>query len=82
MSQDLKGLNAILFETLESLNDPDMSDDDMKREVTRANAIKGISKEIISNARLMLDARKHADDQGHLLSDKELPTILIGDDND
>lgn len=52
----LMSLHRILFEQIDRLNDPDLTDDELRKEVDRAGAMEGISAQIVSNARLMLKA--------------------------
>lgn len=52
----LSSLNETLFETLEKLNDEDLDEQELKKEITRSKAVAGIADKIISNAALMLRA--------------------------
>lgn len=54
----LINLNDYLFEQIERLNDEDLTEDDLKREIARAKAISGIANQIINNARLCVDGMK------------------------
>ena len=58
MSTDvsLMSLHRVLFEQIDRLNDPDLTDDELRKEVDRAGAMEGISSQIVNNARLMLRA--------------------------
>lgn len=58
MSTDvsLMSLHRVLFEQIDRLNDPDLTDDELRKEVDRAGAMEGISSQIVNNARLMLKA--------------------------
>lgn len=68
-------LNNHLFEQLERLNDEDLTDDDLKKEVERSKAITSVSKAIIDNAKNALDAQKlRAEYTGKV----DLPRILEG----
>lgn len=51
-------LNNHLFGQLERLNDDEMCGEDLKEEIERSKAMARISREIIDNAKLSLDARK------------------------
>lgn len=66
MNNDLNSLNNYLFEELERLNDDETldKDDNLQKELKRAKAISGISTAIVSNAKLILDAKKYADELG------------------
>lgn len=51
-------LNNHLFEALERLNDNEVIGDKLEEEIQRAKAITDVSKSIIENAKLALDAAK------------------------
>lgn len=61
----LTDLNDHLFAQLERLGDEEMDDVQVELEVKRAKAITGISKNIIDNARVCLDAVKVSVDKLH-----------------
>lgn len=54
----LTDLNNHLFAALERLNDESLKGDDLQAELSRAAGIGKLSKEIVDNARLQLDAIK------------------------
>lgn len=66
MENNLNSLNNYLFEELERLNDDETldKDDNLQKELKRAKAISGISTSIVNNAKLILDAKKYADEVG------------------
>lgn len=59
MKNKLTDLNDHMFAQLERLNDEDLSDEELAVEMERSRAISGISKTIIENAKLALDAEKY-----------------------
>lgn len=73
----LEALNQALFAELRALRKVDVSDKDaLKAEVERSRAVEGISKTIISNASIMLEATKlrtHYDQQ------LKMPKLLNGE---
>lgn len=60
----LTDLNNHLFEEMERLMDDDLSGEDMKKEIKRANAITSVSNQIISNMRLQTEIVQMAYDMG------------------
>lgn len=64
MKNKLTDLNNHLFAQLERLNDETLSGDQLQDEIERSRAITGVSKEVVSNARLVLDAEKHKREYG------------------
>ena len=71
----LADLNEHLFAQLGRLSDQQKSGDDLTEEIERSKAIGGIAKNIIDNAKLVLDAHKELG--GNI---KKLPA-MIGDDS-
>lgn len=64
MKNNLNELNNYLFEELERLNDDEELKTNMDNEIKRAKAITSISTAIINNARVILEAKKYADEFG------------------
>lgn len=56
MKNTLADLNGHLFAQLERLGDEDLNPEELAKEVTRADAITTVSKEIVSNAALQVKA--------------------------
>lgn len=65
MKQDLAALNDYLFQTLETLSNPDLTSEELETELKRSKAVQGIANNIINNAHLALEAKKHADEYGY-----------------
>ncbi|MCG7551600.1 hypothetical protein [Pseudoalteromonas sp. Of7M-16] len=59
MKNKLVDLNNHLFAQLERLGDEDLTGEKLKEEIARGKAITSVSKEIVSNANLVLDAEKY-----------------------
>lgn len=51
-------LNDHLFEQLERLNDEDLTEEQLEKEIERSKAMTGIARVIIDNGRLALDAQE------------------------
>lgn len=64
MKNTLQDLNNHLFSELERLNDEELDKDNIQFECSRAKALSMVSDRILSNAALMLDAKKHFDEMG------------------
>lgn len=65
-------LNNHLFEQLERLNDDDLDENGLKKEIARSKAMTGIANQIINNARVCVDGMK-AFNEGLI---KEAPLML------
>lgn len=77
MKNTLTDLNNYLFETLERLIDDDLTEEQLKHEITRSNAVTSVAETIIHNGELSLKAMKHVDEYGHSLGkEKKLPPML------
>lgn len=57
-------LNNVLFEQLERLNDEDLTEEELERELRRTKAVCNIGRIIVDNAQVALDAQKHIDEYG------------------
>lgn len=76
----LLGLNDILFEQLERLNNKDLSGDQLDTEIKRSGEINRIAKNIISNANVVLRAQIAKDDR--MCANTQLPELLGGQQNE
>lgn len=77
MKNKLVDLNNHLFEMIERLNDENLTNEDLQKEIGRATAMSNISKQIIDNAKVELDAAKLVMEYGG--ADRrniKLPTML------
>lgn len=75
MKNKLIDLNDHLFTQLERLNDEDLKGESLSEEINRSKAVTSVSKEIVSNARLALEAQKFRQDAG-LIAKDTMPKML------
>lgn len=73
MAKGLSDLNEALFDQLKRLNDPELKGDALESELKRSSAVTSLSKEVVSTARVVLDAEKHRMEYGSLYG---LPKML------
>lgn len=66
MKNNLSDVNNYLFEQLERLNDDETlsENDNFDKEIKRAKAVSTLCSTIVSNANLILSAKKYADENG------------------
>lgn len=75
MKNTLGDLNNHLFAQLERLSDEDLAGDKSEEEIRRAEAVCGVSTQIIANGTLVLKAEKFKDDS---LGEGKVPGFLLG----
>nr|DAP18390.1 MAG TPA: hypothetical protein [Caudoviricetes sp.] len=76
MKNTLTDLNNYLFEQIERLNDDELSEDQLEKEIKRSEAVQKVARTIIENGQLALSAKKHMDEYGQGQS-VELPMLGI-----
>ena len=79
--QNLGDLNGYLFEQLERLNEPDMSEDELRLEFERSVRVEGVASEIVKVGRLALDAQKAMSSMSDVIN-PTLPPMLEADTAD
>lgn len=65
MKNTLTDLNNHLFEQLERLNDDELSDEQLDRELRRADGITKLATQIIENGELVYKTMVHMDEWGY-----------------
>lgn len=70
----LSDLNNHLFAQLERLNEEDLTDQQIKNEVSRAKAISGIASQVIKSAKVTIDAMKLVANGDYTVN--ELPEMI------
>lgn len=76
MKNTLSDLNNYLFEQLERLNDDELTDEQMERELKKTDSIVRISERIIENGELAFKTMKHMDDYGYNAGKRNVPALL------
>lgn len=80
MKNKLIDLNNHLFEMIERLND-DLSDEELEKEIKRAAAMSNLSKQVIDNAKVELEATKLVLDYSRNPQEVKLPAMIEHDKN-
>lgn len=70
----LDDLNDHLFLALERINDDDLDNDELTKEIQRAKAVTGVASQIIANGNLALAAMRMRDNA--MDADLRLPPML------
>ena len=76
MKNTLQDLNNHLFEQLERLNDEDLTDDQLDRELRRAEGMTKIATQIIENGELAFKTMVHMDEYGYNSGHQAIPVML------
>ena len=78
MRNTLVDLNNHLFEQLERLNDEELTDEQLEKEIKRTDAMKDIATQIIANANIVLKATEL--NMEYSRNEVNVPQMLIGFD--
>lgn len=77
MKNSLHDLNNYLFESLERINDDDLTDEELEKEIKRSEAVTKVASTIINNAEVQLKALHYADEYGYNNSGKHLIDSMV-----
>ena len=64
MKHDILGLNQALFNRIKALENDELTDEELEREIKKSEAVTKLATCVLSNARLALDAQKQFDEYG------------------
>ena len=76
MKNTLQDLNNHLFEQLERLNDEDLTDEQLDRELRRAEGMTKIATQIIENGELAFKTMVHMYEYGYNNDRQHIPVML------
>lgn len=79
MKNTLTDLNNYLFEQLERLNDDDQSEEQLERELRKAEAMVKVGDAIIRNGELAFKTMQHLDNFGYNRTEKKIPPMLTAE---
>ena len=64
MKNNLSALNDYLFESIERIQSDELSDEELDREIKRAEAVTEVAKVIVQNGELALKVMKYTEEYG------------------
>lgn len=76
MRNTLEDLNNYLFESIERLNDDDLTDEQLDRELKRADGVAKVAGQIIQNAELAYKTMVHMTNFGIIKPGENTPKML------
>ena len=76
MKNTLQDLNNHLFEQLERLNDEEMNEDELEKELKRADGMTKIAAQIVKNGELAYKTMVHMDEYGYNADQRTVPAML------
>ena len=82
MKNTLTDLNNYLFEQMERLNDDDLTDEQLDKQLKKADTMVKVAEKIIQNGELAFRTMKHMDEYGYNAGyAKKVPPMLEVDKN-
>jgi len=79
MANNLTNLNDILFDQIRRLENDDLSDEALEKEIKKSEQLTKLSVVVLNNAKLALDAQKQFDEYG---TGRTVDIPLLGVNND
>ena len=79
MANNLTNLNDILFDQIRRLENDDLSDEALEKEIKKSEQLTKLSVVVLNNAKLALDAQKQFDEYG---TGRSVDIPLLGINND
>lgn len=76
MKNTLTDLNNALFEAIERIQDDDLTEDQLSREIRRAEAVTKVAEVIVRNGELALKTMMHLNEYGYNDQRAPLPAML------
>lgn len=80
MANNLSDLNAILFDQIRKIENDELSDEQLEREIKKSESITKTASVILGNAKLALDAQKQFDAFGTGRT-VDIPLLGISNEN-
>lgn len=65
MQNTLQDLNNVLFEAIERIQDDELSEEELDREIKRAGAVTKVAEVIVRNGELALKTMEHLNEYGY-----------------
>jgi len=82
MKNKLTDLNTYLFEQLERLNDDDLTDEELEKQIKKTQTINAVATTIVKNADVMLKGSQYLASRGIQANDYSTALMLgVGGDN-
>lgn len=80
MANNLTNLNDILFDQIRKLENDDLSDEALEKEIKKSEQLTKLSVVVLNNAKLALDAQKQFDEYG-IGRSVDIPLLGINNDS-
>jgi hypothetical protein len=80
MANNLSDLNAILFDQIRKIENDELTDEQLEREIKKSESITKTASVILGNAKLALDAQKQFDEFGTGRT-VDIPLLGISNEN-